>query len=168
MNNIFGMRNRIRELYRRAGYGVGQTAPLEYQVRSWINYSRDYIAAAAKVKDDMRLWLPRMQLTGQAVECALKACLVAAEVTPPRHHDLVELSHLVTKHGYTLSERDAAWIVHVNNYFYEDLTTSTRYKARYPAENWEMLGGTVPRQEDCAALVRSLCDQARAKRPWPK
>ena len=85
-------------------------------------------------------------MTGQAVESALKACLTSAQTEPPKHHNLVQLYDLASKHGFTLGDPDLAAIVHLRHFYFRDVATGTRYKTRYPTEQMEQLGGAVPRK----------------------
>jgi len=111
-------------------------------------------------------WLPRLQLTGHAREAALKGCLAAAEISPPETHDLVQLYDVAAEHGYRLSEADLAALVHAGHFYYQDLSTGTKFKARYPTTSTESVGGAVPPNSIFQSIARLLVEQARKRRPW--
>ena len=88
----------------------------------WISFADDYIAAASIIDAQVpQRWLPRLQMTGQAVESALKACLTSAQTEPPKHHNLVQLYDLASKHGFTLGDPDLAAIVHLRHFYFRDV-----------------------------------------------
>jgi HEPN domain-containing protein len=135
--------------------------PLAIQARELMFRARDYIAAASIVeREGMHHWLPMLQLTGHAVELSLKACLASANIIFPVGHDLVGLCRHVQGHGFKLDSPMCAAIVHLQHFYFEDLATGTRYKARYPSKLTERLGGAVPSNSTFTTIVSALLDQA--------
>jgi hypothetical protein len=103
---------------------------------------------------------PWIQLSGHAIECAIKAYLCAAGKAVPMDHDLVKLIDSAQSLGLSIQMRGLAMIVNVNHLYSCELRSSTRYRARYPSNRWEPFGGTVPDQEFLMRTVKDLCDQA--------
>ena len=160
MSTIFEIQERVRQMYE-AAYEPSAKLPLAVQAMELLAFARTYAAAATLVAEHAdHLWLPRLQLTGQAVELALKACLAASESPPPAEHDLVMLYSLAAEHGHLLSEFEQAAIVHLAHFYHQDLATETKFKSRYPARTAEQLGGAIPDNATYAQLVRALCTQA--------
>jgi hypothetical protein len=140
MSEIKRIQRKIEKLYR-AIEEPEIDVPLAVQVRQWVSFAEEYISAASIVDSQAPLnWLSRLLMTGQAVELALKACLAAANVIPPNHHNLIQLYELASKHGFHLDNPDLAAIVHLGHFYFQDLVTSTKYKTRYPATKTERLG----------------------------
>ena len=161
MRSIHEIQKHVGALYK-ATLESSVNVPLSVQALEWLAFAKDYSAAATLVAEQAKLlMLPRLQLTGQAVELALKACLAASAEQPPVAHNLVELYSLVAARGYSLSESQQAAIVHLSHFYYQDLGTNTKFKARYPAQKAENLGGAVPDDATYVQLVRSLCEQAQ-------
>lgn len=138
--------------------------PLELQAIELAHFARDYIAAASVVAEQTpALWLPRLQLTGHAVELSLKACLASAKSIPPSEHDLIKLYQKVEECGFQLTSRDVAAIVHLRHFYFQDLATETKYKTRYPSKKFERLGGSVPSHSTFDTIVNSLLEQAKTR-----
>jgi hypothetical protein len=138
--------------------------PTALQVVQWVSFAEEYISAASIVdKEAPHYVLPRLQMTGQAIESALKACLVAAHVDTPNSHDIVQPYELASKHGFHLGDLDLAAIVHLGHFYFQDLATSTRYKIRYPTVETERLGGAVPTNSTFVSIIQSLSEQATAR-----
>jgi hypothetical protein len=125
------------------------------------HFAREYISAASILDRD---WpehvLPTLQLTGHAVELSLKACLASAGSVPPVEHDLVALYREAEKLGFALDESQMAAIVHLRHFYFKDLATGTKHKARYPTPRIEELGGAMPRNSTFTSVVNALLDQA--------
>ena len=135
--------------------------PLALQVRQWISFAEDYIGAASILEREApQHWLPLLQMTGQAVESSLKACLAAANIDPPNHHDLIQLYELAAELGFRLDDSNLAAIVHLRHFYFQDLATHTRFKTRYPTKLNERLGGAVPSNSTFVSVVHSLTQQA--------
>ena len=101
------------------------------------------------------------------MECSLKACLAAADTEPPNKHDLVELCRLAAKEDFQLDDRNVAMIVHLHHFYYQDLASGTKFKARYPTKASERLGGAVPTNSTFVSIIRSLIEQAAQKTAYP-
>jgi HEPN domain-containing protein len=145
--------------------------PPEIQSLSLVTYAQDYLRAADRVANpELTTALPLLQLTGQSVELALKACLAAAGQEPPRKHDLVSLYILAESLGFSLKdEMHLAALAHLNHWFSADLITETRFKSRYPPPGTEGIGGSIPPHAVYREIISSLCEQVRLKHPrlWP-
>ncbi len=138
--------------------------PIIHQTLEWIGFSSDFIRAASLVNENdakFLLTLPRLQLTGQAVENALKACIVSTGTEPQNSHNLVQLYETVENCGFSLDEPNQAWIVHLTHFYNQDISTSTKFKTRYPTKTSERLGGAVPEHSKFASLIQLLCEQAK-------
>ena len=163
MSDIQRIQQKIAKIYRameEPKIGV----PLALQVMQWVSFAEDYIAAASIIDGQApQHWLPRLQMTGHAIESALKACLVAVHAEPPNHHNLVQIYELASKHGFQLGNSDLAAIVHLGHFYFQDVATSTKYKTRYPTDKMERLGGAVPSNSAFVSIVRSLSEQATEK-----
>ena len=170
MSRIRELKKHLESVYRH-GREESIEVPLPIQTLSLVSYAQEYLKAAAYLAAlDEPMALPRLQLTGQAVELALKGCLASAGILPPRHHDLVSLFELVEAAGFSLNEDPLlAWLLHLNHWFSKDLATDTKYKSRYPPTTSEGVGGVVPLHANFAAIVSALCEQARLRVPhlWP-
>jgi len=166
MADIDAIYNKISSLYRLLPED-DTPIPLELRSGSMGLRAKDYICAAAIIENNgFQHYLPQIQLTGQAVELALKSCIASVGIEPPRGyrgHDLVALYRTVQAHGFEIEEREFAAIVHLNHIFFEDLSTDTRYKSRYPADNNENLGGVVPKNEVYDAIVKKLVSLSKVK-----
>jgi len=135
--------------------------PATLQVEEWISFAREYIAAATLIAEKSpHLMLPRLQMTGQATESSLKACLVAARVESPNHHDLVRLYELTEEHGFHLDQFSMAALVHLGHFYFKDVATGTKFKIRYPTEKTERLGGAMPENSKFVCIIQNLCEQA--------
>jgi hypothetical protein len=131
---------------------------------NFVYYSESYIrAAGVTAADPLRSLLVLMQLTGHAIECAMKACIASTGGKVPQYHNLVNLGDQVLGLGFNVSEQHRAFVVHVNHIYAHDLYTESTYKARYPSRNTEALGGSVPPHSAFAELVTSLCLQAKER-----
>jgi HEPN domain-containing protein len=160
VNKIREIQQELKEIYATQGpAGIDLPCPIKAQL--FRTFAGNYSAAAKLVSEATpNLWLVSLQLAGQGVELALKACISAAGVQPPKHHQLVELYCLAANHGFEISEREQALVVHLEHFYSRDLATDTRFKARYPADRDEALGGAVPRNSDVCGFVETLCNQA--------
>ena len=160
MTDIERIRRKIERLYE--GFEEPKVnVPLALQVRQWISFAKEYIGAASILeKEAPQYWLPVLQMTGQAVESSLKACLAAANTDPPNHHDLIQLYTRAAELGFELDDSDLAAIVHLRHFYFHDLSTNTKFKTRYPTKQDERLGGTVPSNSTFVSIVHSLIEQA--------
>jgi len=160
MNRILEIQRELREVYAAQG-PAGVDIPLSIRSQLFRTFARNYAAAAKLVSEGTpSLWLVSLQLAGQSVELALKACISVSGTQPPKHHQLVELYCLVANQGFEISEREQALVVHLEHFYSRDLATETRFKARYPTDRDEALGGAVPDNSDLLRIVESLCKQA--------
>jgi hypothetical protein len=160
MKKILEIQRKLQQIYK-ASADTTVRVPLVLQAMEWKYFAEDYAKAAKLVAaTSPELWLQRLLLTGYSIELALKACLLASGVQPPKEHSLVKLYCLVSDKGFELSELEQACIVHLEHFYNTDLATQTKYKARYPTTHSERLGGAVPDHSVFEAIVRSLCDKA--------
>jgi|GEM_PF-6392235 len=144
MTKIRDIQRQIQKLYE----GLGEPAyelPLPLRVKEFISFAKEYSAAATLIAEKApQLMLARLQMTGQSVELALKACLAARGIEPPLDHDLVKLCESASSNGYCLSDFELAAVVHLSHFYHRDLETSTKFKLRYPTKRTERLGGAIP------------------------
>jgi hypothetical protein len=163
MTDIDRTLDRITALYAPLSES-GPDVPLALQSRQFAFLAKDYISAASTLEQaGPQHWLPRVQLTGLALELALKACLASVSTDPPPSHDLVALCKHVVKLGFELDDPAGAAIVHVHHVYYSDVATGTRYKARYPSKSVEHLGGSLPVGSTYEAIVTRLLEQATSR-----
>ena len=141
--------------------------PPKQQVIGWTSSAKGYMAAASIArKEAPQHWLPVLQMTGQAIESSLKACLAAAGTTPPWEHDLVKLYRLVERLGFQLDDSDKAALVHLNHFYFHNLATDTpppTFNTRYPTNTNEPVGGSVQSHETFASIIGSLIEQAEKR-----
>lgn len=162
-NRILEIQARIAQMYAFRNQPYPQL-PLFLRATEWVLFASEYAEASATVsKEAPLLWIQALQLSGQGVELALKACLGASNIEPPVEHDLVKLYCQVHQTGITASEFHQACIVHLSHFYHRDLGTGTKYKLRYPATRAESLGGAVPENEHFVSLIEDLCKQAQGR-----
>jgi len=166
MADIDKIKQKIADSYRTIDKQPQMQVPLVLQVQIWISFAKEYLDAAVIVtKEKPQYMLPILQLTGQAIESSIKACLASANTEPPNIHDLVKLYRLSEKHGFQLDDLGIAAIVHLQHFFFQDLATGTRYKSRYPTKTNERLGGAIPSIETFISVAQSLIEQADSRCP---
>jgi hypothetical protein len=145
----------------------GPPLPRFDQVRHWLMFAREYLKAAELLcSSEVPFFLPRIQVGGHAIECAIKSYVCASGKDVPRGtqgHNLVTLLDLAIDSGLTVDDRDLAMVVHINHQYFQDLQSKTGYKSRYPSDFWEPYGGTIPDAEFLRSLVSKVCDQATAE-----
>ena len=140
--------------------------PEEMQALHWAYIAVDFLTAASILdKKGPHFTNPKLQLTGHAIECSMKACIASVAVKPPNKHDLVQLYKVIDKHGFYLDDRSQALIVHLNHHYYQDLGTGTKFKLRYPTETSERSGGSIPPHSDMVAISSTLIEQAASRVP---
>lgn len=162
MTKILDIQGEIQKLYKRVREPAYEL-PLPLRVTQLVSFAKEYSAAATLIAEKApQLILPRLQMTGQSVELALKACLAARGTEPPFDHDLVKLCDLASNCGFPLSDFELAAIVHLAHFYHRDLETGTRSKLRYPTKRTEKLGGAIPDNSAFANLIHSLCQQAKS------
>ncbi len=70
-------------------------SPLPQRTLQWTHSASTYIGSVSILaKESPLFWLPLIQLTGQAVESALKGRLAAANIEPPTKQAGQNLIHL--------------------------------------------------------------------------
>ena len=164
MTDIKQIQQKIAKIYRAIEEQPQIDIPLKLQVTEWVWFAKAYIAAAGIVeKEASQHWLPILQLTGQAVESSLKACLASANTRPPNEHDLVNLYRRSARLGFQLENSSIAAIVHLQHFYFKDLATGSKFKSRYPTNKNERLGGIVPKNEAFVSVVDSLIEQAESR-----
>jgi hypothetical protein len=163
MTDIEAILKEIEKLYEHSN-GTTIDVPLKLQARQLGYFARDYIGAASILeRHTPQHWLPILQLTGQAIELSLKACLASANSVPTLGHDLIDLYRRAASLGFELDAPKFAAIVHLQHLYFKDLATGTKYKARYPTKQDEGLGGSVPTNSTFTSVVDALLDQAKRK-----
>lgn len=168
MQNVDQLHRRVKQLYE--GSEVRSTrVPLAMQAYDWARLATSYIGAASILEQQPppKFCLPRLQLTGHAMECSLKACLAAADKRPPKYHDLVRLCMAAGGYGFALEDRKLAMIVHLNHFYYQDLGTGSRFKTRYPTQTFERCGGGMPSHSTFVEIVWEVIGHARQRTAVP-
>ena len=123
--------------------------------------ARDYIRAARILTDDEDPPRgPIIQCQGQAIEIALKLCLVKRGKTNPEHHDLVRL-HKKECPDITLSDRELQVLKKLNGYYFEDKRDKIKYSGRYRPSSGRVI--TMPGQQEIESLLESLLSQQNPK-----
>ena len=164
MADIEQIKRQIEKLYKAVKVQPVVDVPPKQQVMQWAWFAKGYIAAASIVrKEAPQHLLPILQMTGQAIESSLKACLAAADSSPPIGHDLVELYQLAEELGFQLDDSDKAALIHLNHFYFRDLATNIKHKARYPTNTSERLGGSVPKDATFVSIIGSLIEQAEKR-----
>jgi hypothetical protein len=138
----------------------------------WDYVARDYIAAATVIEEsEPQRLLPRLWLTGHAVETALKAYLCARglEWHGTNGHDLIGLLKLADQAGVEVADRDVAAIAHLHHIYYEELVAAEagnerRFYARYPRGSF---GVSTPANAEYVAIVESRLIQAKLPKETP-
>ncbi|MCU7920279.1 MAG: hypothetical protein KZQ95_18255 [Candidatus Thiodiazotropha sp. (ex Epidulcina cf. delphinae)] len=138
----------------------------EMQVLHWAYIAVNFLTAASILDKKGHYFInPKLQLTGHAIECSMKACIASVAANPPNKHDLVQLYKVIDKHGFHLDDRSQALIVHLNHHYYQDFGTGTKFKLRYPTETTESLGGAYLHHSDIVAISNTLIEQAASRVP---
>ncbi|MES9828416.1 MAG: HEPN domain-containing protein [Candidatus Thiodiazotropha sp.] len=164
MNEIDEIERKISELYDSVPEQILIDVPFSLQFEAWMSFSKSYLSAAAVVENEKpQNWLPIRQLLGQSIELALKACIFAEKETPGHGHNLIELIRICDRKGYKFKSFDIAAIIHLNHFYFKDLSTESKFKSRYPTNNNEALGGVVPEVKKYASIVDALQKQAEQK-----
>lgn len=165
MTDVDAILKKIEELYNNSS-ATTIDVPLALQAKNFGYLARSYIAAASIVDGHApQHWLPILQLTGQAVELSLKACLASAGSVPPAGHDLIDLYRRSAALGFQLDAPMFAAIVHLQHFYFRDLATGTKFKARYPTRKSEPVGGAVPSNAVFSSIVDALLHQAKQREP---
>ena len=132
-------------------------------VMEWVGYSNMYMDAAKQLPaTEHNLKLPATQLCGHAIECALKACLLAKGIEPALTHNLVKLADDAIASGYVLQEFELVQVVHLNQNYYASLISDAKFRARYPAQYFQGRREPVASPMLVSTIVASLCAQAAA------
>ena len=107
-----------------------QEARALWKTRDWVFYAQQY-AQAASVLDQHApdQLLPRLQISGQSVECGLKAYLSTVLPTVPHSHDLLTVGKQAEGIGCLITDMEAVAIFQLSLFFYRDIRTGTKYKA---------------------------------------
>jgi HEPN domain-containing protein len=156
---------KIRGLLQHSDSGAGKL-PEQLQAYRWLALAEEYAAAAEMLDGDPKLTWPLMNVTGHALECALKGLLAGSRVAPPKTHDLIALVERAEACDLPLlTDLEFASIAWVDHYYHQDLVTQTTHKTRYPTATPEAIGGPIPNAAVCAGVVRKLNGATRVKLP---
>ncbi len=165
MSNIEKAQSNIKKLYKLINEPLFPI-PKEMQAVHWAYIAVEFLTAASILdKKEPHFTNPKLQLTGHAIECSMKACIASIAAKPPNKHDLVQLYKVIEEHGFHLDDRSQALIVHLNHHYYQDLGTGTKFKSRYPTETSERSGGAIPPHSDMVAISNTLIEQAASRVP---
>ena len=129
---------------------MAEVDPTEERARRWLRWADEDLVAAGHSAADAEV-TPRVAcgLAQQAAEKAIKALLVAADVDPPRSHNLLRLARM-------LAEERAGLLLEV------DLEELTRWaiEGRYPDDLDEATTTDATRAVELAGQVTSRAHRA--------
>ena len=141
-----------------------EALPAALQVQEWASFATEYLLAAAALETHgPQVLRSRMQLSGHAVECALKGYILASGESEGRSHDLVGLCERAEQLGCHVTELQAQSLLQLSLHYSLDLGTGTKYKSRYPTPKSELSRMPIPFQRKIDELVGSVCTQAISK-----
>jgi len=168
------IRARLKQLMSEATLPPNEDVSVFLHTIEWVGFAQHYNEAADSLsqRSGPVSDLPRILLSGHAVECALKACLVTKAHDVPRIHDLIVLSDRVLNFGFVLLEPELVAIAHLNSVFSEDLVSLTRFLVRYPSNQSEANFQRHVSQISVARIVDSLIAQVTKyngnanRKPW--
>ena len=136
----------------------------QFKAVDFFVFSKSFLSAAEVIEREAKhLFVQRLHLSAQSIELALKAAILSCNVEPKETHDLVKLASKLELLGFSMKQIEISSIVLLNHYFYQDLSTATKFKTRYPTEKQENLGGPVPDFQTIKELFNSLVAQADLK-----
>jgi len=162
MANIDEIENKVADIYRVFEEPQSADTSVTADVRVWASYSNNYLSAAIVLeKEAPQYWLPVRQMLGQSLELALKTYIKSIDSDPSHSHNLVNLLRNCAELGYDFKDPEIAAVVHLNHFYFKDLSTDTKFKSRYPAESKEALGGVVPEASVYQAIIEKLLRGAK-------
>jgi HEPN domain-containing protein len=168
MSRILEVSQRLSGLLADAAFVIEDSKPPFMVVRDWVFFAEEYISAASLLDSQLHeRQFARMQVSGQAVECALKAYISTTGHPIPKHHDLVALCDLAETSGCHITEMHAVAIFQLSLHFYQDVGTGTKFKARYPVSRYESSRQPIPEHTVVKDLTDSICAKALANVPPP-
>ena len=129
-------------------------------VREWMFFAQQYVEAASLLDDSaIADNVAKLQLSGHAVECALKAFLLTTTQSNPKTHDLLALGKSAEDAGCHVTEIQAIAVFQLSLSYSMDIATNTRYKARYPTRDFESKVRATPSHDSVAELVANVLTQ---------
>lgn len=142
----------------------GEQLSTAWKVRDWNSFSEEYLFAAACLRSQDSLCIRAcLQVSGHAIECALKACLASTGRPVPGTHDLVSLCGQVEMAGFHVTEMQALALFQLSLHYFRDVGTGTKFKSRYPMEKSESSETPIPVHSAVSQLVESLLHQSLQK-----
>lgn len=161
MNLIEKTKNKLEKIFSDYGFNDIRKPHAEGLVLQYYIRSKQFLSAAEIVeKEAAQLFMPYVHLQAQSIELALKGYLLACKLEPKEIHDLAKLASKAEDHGLTLKQIEASSIVLLNHYYFQDLSTKTKFKSRYPTKSQETTGGPMPGQKAIIDLHESIVTQA--------
>jgi len=162
MSLIEKTKNKIEEIFLKYRFNDVRNPSDEGLVISYFMMSKKFLSSSGVLqKESAEFSLVCLHLQGQAVELAIKGYILSCKVEPKTIHDLVALTSKAESLGLQLKQMEASSIVLLNHYFYQDLTTKTKFKTRYPTKLQETTGGPIPDQTVTFGLYDSILEQAK-------
>lgn len=129
---------------------MAEVHPTEEPSQRWLRWANEDLVAAGHNAADAEI-APRVAcgLAQQAAEKAIKALLVAADVDPPKSHNLLRLARMLT-------EERARLLLEV------DLEELTRWaiEGRYPEDLDEATANDATRAVELAREITTLAHRA--------
>ena len=167
---------RLRPLCHDPLSGGAENVPRYLHAVEWLGRSDMYLAAAEELAREPDLFsFARIQLSGHAIECALKAAIVTFGRRPERHHhDLSVYADTALALGVRMSEPELVIIVNVNQHYFRSLWSGAKFKARYPTEKFESTREPRIEHQAVARVLGALRPQIesandeRNKQAWLK
>jgi hypothetical protein len=163
MSGIRDIYDRIAALLR-SRPSIAPPVSLSNKTLAWAGFSRIYLDAAKTLRGQTTpLSLPWIQLIGQSLECAIKACLCVSNIEPDKTHNLITLFEKAERAGFTLPEYCLVRIVTLSITYYEQPGTGVKFMARFPTDALDGIGPLVDSPSFLEEAIDSLLDQAEAK-----
>jgi HEPN domain-containing protein len=141
-----------------------ESKPRTWMIGEWMFFAQQYIEAATLLDDSpIADNVAKLQLSGHALECALKAFLLAATQSTPKTHNLLALGKSAEEAGCHVTEMQAIAVFQLSLSYSIDIATNTRYKARYPTHEFESKVRATPFHDSVAELVANVLAQVESR-----
>ncbi|MDX2503139.1 MAG: HEPN domain-containing protein [Gammaproteobacteria bacterium] len=164
MHRIEKTKNELEKIFHDYGFNDKRKPHAEGLVLQYFVRSKQFLSAAAIVENESsQLYMPYLHLQGQSIELALKGYLLACKLEPKEIHDLAKLASKAEDHGLALKQIEASSIILLNHHYFQDLSTKTKFKSRYPTKTQEATGGPMPDKKVIIDLHESIVKQANKK-----
>jgi hypothetical protein len=168
MSKIHEVSQRLSGLLADAAFVFEDSQPPFMFVRGWTFFAEEYLAAATLLDSQLpERRFARLQASGHAVECALKAYIFSAGLPVPASHNLITLCDLAENHGCFVHEIHAIALFQLSLHYFQDVGTGTKFKARYPVQRYESSRQPIPEHFIVKEFIESVCTKALENVPLP-